>query len=114
MGRGLKITGIILASIIILLALDFGFGYVGVFKTKTVKKAQQDAERDVFESTQSYVDGKIQEANKMYIEFQRTEDEEEKEAIRTYIRNGFANFNEQKYLQSPLKEFVYNCKYKIE
>jgi hypothetical protein len=104
-----KIVLLVFSGLLLLIALDFGFGFVGVFKTKTVGKAQQDAKREVFEQTQSYVEGKRQEALKFYKEFKEAEPEE-RSAIEEMVSHSFANFDEQK-LNEPLKSFVYNCKY---
>lgn len=101
---------LVIGAIIVLIALDFGFGYLGVFKTKTVGKAQQNAKRDVFEQTQSYVEGKRQEAIKFYKEYLQS-DENNKKAIKQIVSHSFANFDEN-LLNEPLKTFVYNCKYK--
>jgi len=98
------------AGLIILIALDFGFGYVGVFKTKTVGKAQQDANREVFEQTQSYIEGKRQEALKYYREYKQSTDEGEKKGIKNIVAHAFANFDEEK-LSGEVKTFVKSCKY---
>jgi hypothetical protein len=104
-----KIILLVIAGLAILIALDFGFGYLGVFKTKTVGKARQDAQREVFEQTQSYVEGKRQEALKFYKEYKKA-DVAERPAIEEMVSHSFANFDEQK-LNEPLRSFVYNCKY---
>ena len=54
--------GIFLAILIVSIGLGYVFGWNDVFYTKTVGKAKQNAERTVFEETQSYVEGKRQEA----------------------------------------------------
>jgi len=112
--KSLKVIGIIVGILLIFIALDLGFGYVGVFKTKTVGKAQQNAQREVFEETQSFVEGKRQEALKFYKEY-ISADIEDKAALTEMVSHSFANFDEDK-LKEPLKTFVYNCKYqnKIE
>lgn len=104
-----KVIGIFLAGLVVLIALDFGFGYVGVFKTKTVGKAQQNANREVFEQSQSFVEGKRQEALKFYKEYQKASIDE-KQSIELMVSHSFANFDETK-LSEPLYSFVYNCKY---
>lgn len=104
-----KIVLLVFSGLLLLIVLDFGFGFVGVFKTKTVGKAQQNAQREVFEQTQSYVEGKRQEALKFYKEYKDAEPED-RGAIEEMVSHSFANFDEQK-LSEPLKSFVYNCKY---
>lgn len=100
-----------IAFLALILTLEFGFGMFGVFYTKTIKKEMQNAEREVFEQSQSYFEAKRQDALKYYREYNEAESEEDKELIRSFTRTSFANFNENK-LESPLREFVYNCKYK--
>ena len=108
-----KIVGYSLLGIILVIGLSFGLGYLGVLRTKTVGKAQQNAQREVFEETQSYVEGKRQEAAKSYKEWIRA-DNSSKKALENMAGHTFANFDEQKYLQDgPVKTWVYNCKNSI-
>jgi len=107
--NGWKIAGISLAGLVLVIALSFAFGWTNVFYTKTVGKAKQDAKREVFEQTQSYVEGKRQEALKFYKEYKAAEIKD-RVAIEEMVSHSFANFDEQK-LSDPLKAFVYNCKY---
>lgn len=101
-----------LLSILIFLALVWGFGWFGVGYTKTVGKAQQNANREVFEQTQSYVEGKRQEALKYYREYLKA-DEDGKKAIEELVAHSFANMDETK-LEEPIQTFVHNCKYKFK
>ena len=101
---------IFLGIIIALSVLDFATGYLGVLRTRTVEKAQMNADREVFESTQSYVEGKRQEASKALREYNQAESEDEKRMIRNLIGNSFANFDEEKYLTGDLYRFVRACK----
>lgn len=100
--------GLLVVSILI--GLSYAFGWIGVHQTKTIYKARQDAKREVFEQSQSYVEGKRQEALKFYQEYIKT-DEEGKKVIKELVSHSFANFDESK-LDSKLYQFVYDCKYK--
>jgi len=104
-----KIAGISFAGLVLIIGLSFAFGWTDVLFTKTVGKAKQDAKREVFEQTQSYVEGKRQEALKFYKEY-KAADVEDREAIEEMVSHSFANFDESK-LSDPLKQFVYQCKY---
>ena len=104
-----KIVLISIASVILLISLSFAFGWVDVFSTKTVGKAKQNVQREIFEQTQSYVEGKRQEALKYYREYTKS-DEDGKQAIKEIVAQSFANFDEEK-LNGKVKLFVYNCKY---
>ena len=108
-----KIVVLSFLGIILLIALTFGLGYLGVFHTKTVGKAQHNADREVFEQTQSYVEGKRQEAMKMYKEWVQAETPTEKKALENLVAHTFANIDEQKYFTNPVKTWVYNCKYGV-
>ena len=100
----------IIAALLIVIALDFGFGYLGVFKTKTVGKDFQNAQREVFEQTQSYVEGKRQAALKYYKEYQQANDSQ-KQSLKRIISKDFANFDEDKYLTGEVRRFIQECKY---
>lgn len=96
--------------LITLIVLDFGFGYLGVFKTKTIGKAQQNAQREVFEQTQSYVESKRQCAVKYYKEYVKLPDSS-KAGLRAIVAHDFANFDEDKYLNGEILRFIKLCKY---
>lgn len=101
----LSILGVILATII----LSFALGWTDVFYTKTVGKAKQNAETEVYYETQAFTDGKKREALKLYQEYKKA-DPEDRPAIKQLVSHSFANFDESK-LSPPLDEFVRSCKY---
>ena len=78
-----------------LIGLSYALGWIGVHQTETIGKAQKDAERKVFEETQSYVEGKRQEATKYRLEYMRG-DSLDKVAIKMTVAQSFANFDEDK------------------
>ena len=104
-----KIIAIVFIVIALLFALDLGFGYLGIFKTKTIGKAKENVKRELFEESQSYTERKKQEALKFYREYHRATDEQ-KEAIKNMVSHSFANFDENK-LTDELKDFIKFCKY---
>ena len=93
-----------------LIGLSYAFGWIGVHQTKTIYKAQENAKREVFEQTQSYVEGKRQAALKYYREYQQA-NEDNRNALKSIIAQDFANFDEDKYLLGDLRNFIHNCKY---
>ena len=103
--------GIILLVIGGLVGLSYGFGWIGVHQKKTIYKAKENAKREVFEQTQSYVEGKRQAALKYYKEYQQA-DESSKQGLKNIIAQDFANFDEDKYLTGELRNFIKDCKYK--
>lgn len=104
---GIGITLLVIGGLV---GLSYGFGWIGVHQTKTIGKAQQNAKREVFEQTQSYVEGKRQAALKYYKEYQQA-DENGKVGLKSIIAQDFANFDEDKYLTNELRNFIHNCKY---
>jgi len=104
--------GILVSILVIgaLVGLSYAFGWIGVHQTKTIHKAQENAKREVFEQTQSYVEGKRQSALKYYKEYQQA-DESGKQALKNIISQDFANFDEDKYLTGEIRTFIRDCKY---
>ncbi len=74
----------------LLVGISFAVGWINVGYTKTVGKAQRDADREVFEQSQSYVHGKIQELAKHKLEWDKA-DFDQKQSIEFVIRHQFAN-----------------------
>lgn len=103
----LAALGGIIAFTLLLVGLSFAFGWSDVLYTKTVGKAQENARRQVFEQTQSYVEGKAQELTKYRLEYQTEKDPVAKEAIRQTIIQSFSNVDASKMpfeLQSFLSQ----------
>lgn len=94
-----------LISLIGLVALSFVFGWTDILFTKTVGKAQQNANREVFEQTQSYVEGKRQELTKYRLEYMQSKTAQDSNAIKMTILQDFANFDNTK-LPPELKSFL--------
>lgn len=106
------IFGILIAVLAIggAIGLSYAFGWIDVHQTKTIFKAKEDAKREVFENTQSYVEGKRQSALKYYKEYKQA-DENQKRGLKSIISQDFANFDEDKYLTGELRDFIHGCKY---
>jgi len=105
-----KYISLPLVVLFALIALSYGLDYFNVFRTKTVVKAQQNAETEVFRETQSYIDGKRQEALKFYKEYNKASSSSEKESIKQMVSHSFASFDEEK-LTGRIKAFIISCKY---
>lgn len=108
---GTIVVGILSFILVIglFVGLSYGFGWIGVHQTRTIGKAQQNAQREVFEETQSYVFARRQEALKFYKEYQSA-DVDEKTAIEMMVSHSFADFDEAK-LEGRVRDFVEKCKY---
>ena len=66
---------------------------------------EQDIEREVFENTKSYVQGKIQDLSKYYLEYQ-TASTEDKIAIRSVIQMQFSSFDAKDIDNEDLRSFL--------
>jgi len=102
----------IIATILIMLGLSYGFGWYKVFYTGTVEKAQQNVERKVYEETNSFTKGKRMEIIKYYKEYQECKTDEERKAIETVVSMSLADFDEDKFIKDPeLLQWVKKMKY---
>lgn len=104
--NGLKIFGVIVLFIGLMLGLSLAFGWFDVYYTKTIGKEKENARREVFEQTQSFVEGKRQELTKYRLEYMRSKNEQERAAIKSTIVNSFANFNSEEQLSPELQLFL--------
>lgn len=103
----MKIIGVILAF----LALIFLANEFEIFGTKFWGVRKENARREVYENTQSYVEGKRQELIKLHHEWMNAS-ADDKSAIESTVRLNFANFDERKIDQPELYSFLKYVKYK--
>lgn len=89
----------------LMFALIFLGNLYGLESFKFFAPKYEDARRNVFENTQSYVEGKRQEIAKLKYEYARSSDETEKAAIRAMVRQVSANLDLSK-LSPELRNFV--------
>tara|TARA_R110000851_G_scaffold152826_2_gene294627 strand:- start:338 stop:676 length:339 start_codon:yes stop_codon:yes gene_type:complete len=107
-----KVIGVLLIASILFGGLTYGFGWFGVEYTKTVGKAQQNANREVFEETNSFTKGKRQEIIKYYKEWQSAETLQEKKAIETIVSMSLADFDEDRFItDKTLLSWIKDVKY---
>lgn len=95
-----KITAIVIGCILALFILIFAANEFQIFGTKFWGVRQENARREVFEQTQSYVQGKRQELVKLKHEWENA-DIDSKKTIEATIRISFANFPEGNLDQYP-------------
>jgi hypothetical protein len=107
----MKITLITIGSIIGLFLLIFLANEFEIFGTRFWGVRKENARREVFEQTQSYIEGKRQELIKLHHEWNKATPED-KIVIEATIRMNFANFDESKIEQPELYLFLKNIKYK--
>jgi len=106
MKTGIKVILCILGLVVLLCGLELATGYFGVFYTKTVGKAQENAKREVYKETQSYNDGMAQELVKIKTEYDQAKDSIDKNALKYRIQHEYANFDEQKLESESLKNWL--------
>jgi len=107
MKKALIVIGLIIGFfLLVFLANEFS-----IFSTKFWGVRKENARREVFEQTQSYVEGKRQELIKLHHEWNKA-DADDKLAIEATIRMSFANFDENKIEQTELYSFLKSIKYK--
>ena len=100
-----------LAIIMTVLLISLGVKYWSVFETKTVGVSQSNARREVFEQTQSFVEGKRQDLIKYHYEWQKAKIED-KTIIESTVRISMANVDDKVIANSPeLYDFLKKCKY---
>lgn len=85
-----------LLGLIGVLALVFGLNYFGLVNFRFFAPKYENARREVYENTQSYVEGKRQSITKYYDEWRKS-DADEKSAIRTIVLQEFASFDTNKF-----------------
>lgn len=88
-----------------ILIIAFILGVLSLGWTKFFKPKQENIRREVFEQTQSYVHGKIQDLAKYYGEYEKA-DTNDRETIQQLIIVRFAEFDESKIKSPGLKRFL--------
>ena len=105
-----KITWIIVLCVVGLViigsGIDLATGWFGVYYTKTVGKAQENANREVFKQTQSYNDGMAQELVKIKTEYDQAKDSTDKKALVFRVQHDYANFDESKLESESLRSWL--------
>lgn len=102
---------ITIGVIVGLFVLVFAANEFEIFGTRFWGVRKENARREVFEQTQSYVEGKRQELVKLHHEWV-TADSADKKVIEAVVRQSFANFDETKLQDFPeLYSFLKTAKY---
>lgn len=87
----MKTFWIIILWIIIFVALFFWLNFLWLFWKQTFGVWNANIDRKIFEQSQSYNEGMRQELNKYRLEYQRSDNTWDKQAISTMLLNDFAN-----------------------
>jgi hypothetical protein len=103
--KPLKIALSTIGGIVAILIIASGLQYWGLMNFKFFAPKYENAHRQVFEQTQSYVEGKRQDLTNYYDEWRKS-DKDGKETIREVLLEDFANFDTSKL--TPQEQQWYN------
>jgi len=101
-----SIIGMCVGIFLGILVLTFVLGGFNLLYRKVFEPAHENVSRQVFENTQSYTHGKIQDLSKHYNEYRKADDLVEKEAIKQIIIQQFAQFDSSKVVDANLRQFL--------
>jgi RNA-splicing ligase RtcB len=109
--KALKTIGIIFLCLLII----FGTSFIGqewdIFSIHYWGVRKENARREVFENTQSYVEGKRQDLIRYHHEWVNASPEDKK-AIESTVRQAFSEFDENKFIETrEMYDFLKHCKY---
>lgn len=94
--------------VLIVVGVFVGIFLIGLYELGLFKffaPRRENIRREVFEQTQSYVHGKIQDLAKYYDEYEEAA-EDEREALRQVIIMRFAEFDETQIRSAKLRNFL--------
>lgn len=110
MGEKAKIAGMSVGVVVLVVVMIFVCGGISIAYYKVFAPMQKNIERDVFEESQSFVHGKIQDLAKYFEEYNQKDDLTEKEAIRQIIIMQFTQFDSDKVKNDKLRQFLVNMR----
>ena len=102
-------VGIIIAILLVLFGIAFASGHLDIWWQEYFGVRQAAVEREIFKATRSFNEAKVQELSKYRLEYLRSEDSTEKEAIASTIRHTFADYDYTK-LDPDLRDFLRDIK----
>ena len=110
-----KQIAIVVGGLFALLVLGGVLGFFGTamdfasFKFWAPK--YENAKREVFEETQSYVEGKRQDLSRYHHEWVMAKDPADKKAIEAVVRQQFSNVKASHIEDAELREWMKSCLY---
>lgn len=96
---------IVIVSAILFIGVLFGLQYLGLANYKFFAPKYQNAQREVFENTQSFTEGKRQDLIKYYHEWLNS-DKDGKSALKELVIDDFSNYDINKL--TPSEQNMYN------
>lgn len=106
MKDGLKLFLTIVLAMLLLVGVLFGTGIIGNLYTSTVGKQSLDIQRENFNHSKSFIEGKVKDLAKQKREYDLSKSAEDKNSIRTYILSDFADFDSNDIQDHVLREFL--------
>jgi len=103
----------IVVIIILLLVISFIGQAVNLWNLKFWGPKFEDAKRDVWEQTNSRINGAIQQIADSRLEYIRSEDPIEKEAICSTLRAMYPDITTDEIDDYTIRQFFSNCKYGV-
>ena len=97
-------------ALVIIGGFIFAIQYASIMNYSFFAPKMENAKREVFVNTDSYVAGKRQELTKYRLEYITTKDEDVKAAIKMTIIQSFANFDKN-HLNYELRTFLDSLTY---
>ncbi len=103
----IKVIGWTILFFVVLTALMFVTGTIDFGYKKVFKPAYENLDREVYENTQSFVHGKIQDLAKYKREYDAAKDNPiEQKAIEAIINQQFSQFDSKKIQDDNLRDFL--------
>jgi hypothetical protein len=104
----MKVGFLSVIAVIGFFTLMCGLDYSGLMWESFIGPKRENVRRNIFEQTKSYNQGAQQELSRLYVDFQRAKDPQEKKAIAGMVRHEFADYNID-LLNGDLRAFVAQC-----
>ncbi len=104
--KGFAVFGGIVLAILLFVGLMFGLSALGLVHYQFFAPKFQAAEREVYEQTPSYVQGKEQSLSELRLEYQRAKTQGEKNNIKAMVINEAATVDLNLLKDRSLRRFV--------
>lgn len=108
----MKTFGWIVASIfglVVFLSLCFGLTWLGIEWRGFFGPKQAAVERKIFKETRSYNEGMVQQLARYRLQYVQAKEQVEKDAIKSTVRQMFAEYDPSKLPTPELRQFHKEC-----
>jgi len=106
-----KIIMLVVLGIFILVPMSFGLEWAGLEWQGFFSQKQANIEHKVFKETRTFNEAKLQELVKYRLEYMKSKDNIEKNAIASTVRMAFADYDEKRLDSVELRTFLSKMKY---